>query len=57
MFLLYIGFRIMITKEDIEKEATELYLKIPCSAWKDDTWEKCIQTVLEKYIKLFNIIL
>ena len=47
----------MITIEDVEKEATELYFQIPCSAWKDDTWEKCIQTVLEKYIKLFNIIL
>lgn len=41
----------MITIENIEKEATELYFQIPCSAWKDNTWEKCIQTVLEKYLK------
>lgn len=41
----------MITIEDIEKEATELYFNQPCSAWKYDTWEKCIQTVLEKYLK------
>lgn len=41
----------MITKEQIEKEATELYFKIPSHALRDDTYDKCLAVVIDKYMK------
>ena len=44
----------MIPIEQIEKEASELFDKIPASQLKHDSFEKCIQTVLEKYCSTFD---